>query len=333
MFNVFKQRQQAPNSPLSACNWPRRFSQVFVLSCQLTALTWVTAIPFTSAANALDDVPPAELVATVEPQRLQFVPSTHDFVAASTMRTETMAALRAADKPLVPKGHVQNGASGTVLDLAIILASILAISLTVPLGFSRFFRTPVSSHRRSDAGSPARNFEKECRSKLAEVQDCWGVASAAVLQLDANHPLRALLEKELSSIGWRLSMYPRMEPAKAGALTNGHTKDYWRVLNSEITRALRELRRVRVTAEAGRESIGTQSSLPQMPKTIEDAYFVLGVNAEVTDDTLKRLVRALRQCWHPDLAQNEKEKDYREARIRQINVANDLISGRWQSQF
>ena len=78
--------------------------------------------------------------------------------------------------------------------------------------------------------------------------------------------------------------------------------------------------------ESGVESLGGRSSLPQMPKTVHDAYFVLGVNSEVSGETLKRLVRALRQCWHPDLAQNTVDRDYREARIRQINVAFDLIT-------
>ena len=208
---------------------------------------------------------------------------------------------------------------------------IAVLPFTAPLIVGWKSNTGANKGRLGKGRPSALNYEEECRAKLAQVPECWQKAESAVLQLDDNHPLRTLLEKELSSVGWRLSMYPCVEPTQSGALTNGHISDYWRSLNRQVSQAVRELRRVNAPAEAGRESVGTQSSLPQMPRTADEAYFVLGVNSDVTDETLKRLIRALRQCWHPDLAQNTSEREYREARIRQINVANDLIAKHWQT--
>ena len=39
-------------------------------------------------------------------------------------------------------------------------------------------------------------------------------------------------------------------------------------------------------------------------------------------------VNALRECWHPDLATDEEDRRLREIRIKQINAAWDLISGK-----
>jgi DnaJ-domain-containing protein 1 len=58
------------------------------------------------------------------------------------------------------------------------------------------------------------------------------------------------------------------------------------------------------------------------------AYAVLGANPEVDATTLKKLVDALRRAWHPDLARDETDRLKREERIKQINVAWDLIQGR-----
>ena len=67
---------------------------------------------------------------------------------------------------------------------------------------------------------------------------------------------------------------------------------------------------------------------PRIPKSRDEACFILGANREADADTLQRLVRALRQCWHPDLAQTDQDRTYREARIKQINAAHDLITGK-----
>ncbi len=337
MVTAFRSPHTAEGPRKSACRRLSSLAQRVVLLLQMAAIGSLHGAQYAQAEVVLNEMLETEQVAATDSARFQFVPSSTVIAAVSAPRKNTLDVSRTMAR--AEAGAVVTAAADRVSIVAfgvIVLfggmALIAALPSAAPVAVSPKPRRGGSQGSKGTSpGSSARNVEQECRARLAEVADCWRRAEAAVLHLDTHHPLRTLLEKELSSIGWRLSMYPRLEPAKAGALTNGYTLDYWRQLNREVSRALRELRRVSATAEAGRASVGTQTSLPQMPQSLDEAYFVLGVNADVNDDTLKRLVRALRQCWHPDLAQNTTERDYREARIRQINVANDLISKQWQA--
>jgi DnaJ-class molecular chaperone len=46
---------------------------------------------------------------------------------------------------------------------------------------------------------------------------------------------------------------------------------------------------------------------------------------------LKKIVKTLRQNWHPDRATREEERLMRERRLKQINVAWDIIRGKQAS--
>jgi hypothetical protein len=63
-----------------------------------------------------------------------------------------------------------------------------------------------------------------------------------------------------------------------------------------------------------------------MPKTYAEALDVLGASADASTSAIKKIVDGLRQSWHPDLARSESDRNRREARLRQINVAWDLVS-------
>jgi hypothetical protein len=84
---------------------------------------------------------------------------------------------------------------------------------------------------------------------------------------------------------------------------------------------------------------GAMASLPRdggplngsprpLPRDLAEAYAALGVNAGVSLPTLKKLVEALRVSWHPDLAASEDDRRHHDERIREINVAWDLIVGK-----
>jgi hypothetical protein len=141
-----------------------------------------------------------------------------------------------------------------------------------------------------------------------------------------------LLMSEMSHVGQRLATNAAVDGKSPAALTVGHPDQYWRLLARQLKRCNADLQRIRAVAEASRASFGSLSNpAPRMPTTRDDAYFVLGASSGVDDDTLRRLVRALRQCWHPDLARDDKDRQYRDLRIRQINVANDLLLGQKQA--
>jgi DnaJ-class molecular chaperone len=55
---------------------------------------------------------------------------------------------------------------------------------------------------------------------------------------------------------------------------------------------------------------------------------VLGASPETTEHMLKKIVKNLRQNWHPDLAGREEERRTRGLKLKQINVAWDIICGK-----
>ncbi len=65
-----------------------------------------------------------------------------------------------------------------------------------------------------------------------------------------------------------------------------------------------------------------------MPITHHDAYRLLGLNADAQPAVAKKLVDALRMTWHPDYARDEPDRRRREARMKQINAAWDMIKDR-----
>ena len=65
-----------------------------------------------------------------------------------------------------------------------------------------------------------------------------------------------------------------------------------------------------------------------LPKSRAEALRMLGAAPDAGKDTLKRLVKRLRQTWHPDRAKHEDDRRMREIRLKQINVAWDILSGK-----
>jgi hypothetical protein len=72
---------------------------------------------------------------------------------------------------------------------------------------------------------------------------------------------------------------------------------------------------------------GTPAWVDRMPQTKAEALQVLGmgVSPGATEAAIKRIVDGLRLSWHPDLAQNETDRQVREFRMKQINAAWDLL--------
>ena len=185
----------------------------------------------------------------------------------------------------------------------------------------------ASGERSSRAAAPI-DYEAKCQQLFQTVSALWAKAETAVFDLDEALPLRSLLFKELRHISRRLALDSDFRLGVAGALTVNHDKPYWRLLSQRLNQSARDLNRIATVAEAASAGFGDRNSEPRIPKSRDEACFILGANREADADTLQRLVRALRQCWHPDLAQTDQDRTYREARIKQINAAHDLITGK-----
>ena len=66
----------------------------------------------------------------------------------------------------------------------------------------------------------------------------------------------------------------------------------------------------------------------EVPTTSEEALRVIGASPDASIDVIKKIVDGLRQSWHPDFARSDEDRSTREERIKQINVAWDILSGR-----
>ena len=78
-------------------------------------------------------------------------------------------------------------------------------------------------------------------------------------------------------------------------------------------------------AEAANVSLAANPAAAKIITTRLEAYAFLGVNSHASFAAVKKTIDGLRQCWHPDLAVDERDRVHREIRMRQINAAWDLI--------
>lgn len=131
--------------------------------------------------------------------------------------------------------------------------------------------------------------------------------------------LRGVLEQELYVIGQRLN-YTRTAAAD-GRETTDKAAAIFRTLVREVER----LRRIAESAEASEAGLRDNA---QLPRSRSEAFSVLGVNPDVSEQIVKKLVDALRMSWHPDLGKDDADRVAREERIKQINVAWELINGK-----
>jgi hypothetical protein len=68
-----------------------------------------------------------------------------------------------------------------------------------------------------------------------------------------------------------------------------------------------------------------------LPRTMSEALDVLGVDPDASMDKMKTTVTRLRRALHPDYALDEEDRRLRERRLKQINVAWEIVSGKRHS--
>ncbi len=68
-----------------------------------------------------------------------------------------------------------------------------------------------------------------------------------------------------------------------------------------------------------------------LPGTMSEALDVLGVDPDASRDMMKTTVTRLRRALHPDHALDEEDRRLRERRLKQINVAWEIVSGKRRS--
>jgi hypothetical protein len=140
----------------------------------------------------------------------------------------------------------------------------------------------------------------------------------AARDLKGAGPLREVLQGEMAQVRLRLHTLEKLNAQ--GEADAGKSALQYRAL-------VRELERIRRIVDSAVASLsGSKKAATTLPRTASEAYDVLGVNAEVSAGVLKKIVDALRMSWHPDHARDADDRVLREDRIRQINIAWDLIN-------
>lgn len=135
--------------------------------------------------------------------------------------------------------------------------------------------------------------------------------------------LRGVLQVELDQVRGRLGDIQRTSRRRPLAKSA-----------AAVRSVLRDLERIaRIAHGAARDTGGTRATAAangalEMPGCVQDAYRVLGINGDAAPAVAKKLVDALRMSWHPDFARDDDDRRLREARMKQINAAWDLIKNR-----
>lgn len=145
-------------------------------------------------------------------------------------------------------------------------------------------------------------------------------AELNVSALSKDTGLRHVLQGELATVRGRLDAVERG--------LSSRPEDKSAAMVRAILRDLERIGRIIGVAmrETNREGAGAAREIA-LPQTLQDAYDMLGLNSEAAPNVAKKLVDALRMTWHPDFARDEQDRLQREARMKQINAAWDMIKG------
>jgi hypothetical protein len=193
-----------------------------------------------------------------------------------------------------------------------------------PRASSRGIISVVYEHETDQSELDTDALAEACRELMKQVAAELVTAMSAVNSLRGVPALQAALHAELESIRRSLGFAPQIR------VTSGEKKD-WKQIKSQLALSLQGTERILGIAEAARTSFPVHPAALEVITTRLEAYAFLGVNASASEAVLKKAVNALRECWHPDLATNEEDRRLREVRIKQINVAWDLITGKQMS--
>jgi hypothetical protein len=187
--------------------------------------------------------------------------------------------------------------------------------------FANVWNRVVGAFRPKDPASEHTAAAEAAQRAAKLIRDCADLhrtVRVAVVDLPIR-PLRDVLESELVAIE-RVLMSPE--------LTRHSAARRWDRVEAMIARAREDLGRVhRIATSASTMPPGMRNT-DAMPRTGVEAREVLGVSAVAEERIVKKVVDALRQSWHPDHAANAEDRRARELRLKQINVAWDLINSR-----
>jgi hypothetical protein len=178
-------------------------------------------------------------------------------------------------------------------------------------------------------------FWKRRRDAGTEEDDPGAVGAELISRAVNQH--RAIRDaiNDIPDVAVRVSLEDRLAAIKAEYLSQELTEhvaaERWPVATALVRAALAALDRLQTVVDQRRArhdtSIfsGDARNAAAPPKSPAEAYELLGVNPDASRTVVKKVVDGLRQSWHPDHAKDEPDRQRREERIKQINIAWDLI--------
>jgi hypothetical protein len=119
--------------------------------------------------------------------------------------------------------------------------------------------------------------------------------------------------------GGSVTLIGELDRVKA-AMTSGQLgraldRSRWDEASAFMEQIAFDLKLIRNMAEGGSD----------IPQSLGEACRILSVAKNTPKKTVKAVVDALRRVWHPDLAADERDREVRTIRTRQINVAWEIF--------
>lgn len=211
-----------------------------------------------------------------------------------------------------------------IIDIALrVLSGIVILGMSAAIILSLIYRPKRDKIADAVPGFEDLDFESAAgdirKDLLNSADDLIRQVDHRLSGLKNTASLRKTLVREIEAIKHRIHSLADIQP------TTDRERQHF---HSELERCSLDLLRIQDTLKTIQASLANQDSENNVPQTIVEALEVLGANENTNVGTLKRLVDALRATWHPDLAVDEIDRAFREERLKQINVAWDIINGK-----
>jgi hypothetical protein len=164
---------------------------------------------------------------------------------------------------------------------------------------------PVTELKAANAASAVASMLEGTQARLADLRGAG--------------PLADVLSQEIGQLRQRLTTL-----TASAAESDAHAER----AHPAFRNLMRDIERVRRIADSAAISIGAGRSATRIPTTRSEAYNLLGLNPDAPDGILKKVADGLRMSWHPDHARDDADRIEREARIKAINIAVELINNK-----
>ncbi len=216
--------------------------------------------------------------------------------------------------------QMQQSLIATVIGLALITSLISGIGWFATqqiLSLRTRTSDPYQLILRREVVDLAKPDAQMCGELCRTGQGLIGDINVRVSDIKGAAPLRRVLLREVRAMEQFLATTIQTAPDDPRE---------WRRMRLRLQRVVTDLIRLKDITDGARRSLTSRVISEDLPRDKQEAFEVLGANPEASEKILKRLVDALRATWHPDLAANDDDRELRDRRIKQINVAWDLIT-------